>query len=161
MVKAMTGELQSQVVKETDCVSVTKQTSDTVNINKCKWNQSRQSWLDREYDPLHPPLFTAAKYFMFPSRPVCQLCTHWFCSSHLSALERLAMSGPSISPCTPISLSHFYSLNNSFQWKRELKSAQKVTKSGCVQITCIWFCKDFGIGIGVVKRYWYRGHKGH
>lgn len=36
MVKALTGELQGQVVKETDCVSVTKQTSDTVNINKCK-----------------------------------------------------------------------------------------------------------------------------
>ena len=38
MVKALTGELQGQVLKETDFVTVKKkkQTSDSVNINECK-----------------------------------------------------------------------------------------------------------------------------
>lgn len=87
--------------KETN-VPVTEENSDTVNINECKLNQSRQSWLDREYYLLHPPPFTAAKYFMFPSRPICQLCIHWSALGHLSALQRLPMSGPSISPCSPL-----------------------------------------------------------
>lgn len=82
---ATSGELQGLVGHETDCVSVTEQIRHNVSINQCKWNQWRQSWLDREYYLLHPPPFTAVKYFMFPSRPLCHLHIHCFRLGHLSA----------------------------------------------------------------------------